>query len=144
MDIMRMLKTLILILPLLIAIPSFAADVKADAPVVKAVEAVPVVEEIAQPDIGHGKLIFETVCIHCHRTDYESSAVGAPGLKGVFERHDAAWIETWISGPEAFSKTNSDAKDLIGSNPYGLIMPTLPEMQVEENRKDIMEYLKSL
>jgi len=144
MDMMRMLKTLMLILPLLFAMPSFAADVAPDVPVVKPVQAESVVEEVAQPDAGHGKVIFETVCIHCHRADYESSAVGAPGLKGVFERHDAAWIETWISGPEAFSKTNSDAKDLIGSNPYGLIMPTLPEMQIEKNRQDIMEYLKSL
>jgi len=144
---MRMLKILMLILPLLIAMPSFAEDVKSDVAVpqvskLELVEAKAV--EVALPDIGHGKAIFDSVCIHCHRTDYESSSVGAPGLKGVFERHDADWIHTWISGPEAFSKTNSDAKDLIGSNPYGLIMPTLPEMQIEKNRKDIMEYLKSL
>jgi len=96
------------------------------------------------PDMLHGKLIFDTICSHCHHADHTSSGVGAPGLMDVLERHDEAWINQWISGPEAFSQKDETAKALVESNPFGLIMPTLPEMQEEQNRKDIIAFLKTL
>ncbi len=99
---------------------------------------------VAQPDVKHGAAIFATICSHCHHTDHTASAVGAPGLMDVLERHDEAWIDQWLQGPEAFSKRNEAARDLVASNPFGLIMPTLPEMQQERNRRDIIAYLKTL
>jgi len=101
-------------------------------------------EEMPQADVNHGKKIFDSICSHCHRTDYETSPVGAPGLRDVLQRHTAEWINTWVTSPEAFSKKDKDAKALVESNPYGLIMPTIPEMQIEQNRKDVIEYLKTL
>ena len=101
-------------------------------------------EEMPKADVKHGKKIFDSICTHCHRTDYETSPVGAPGLRDVLQRHTAEWINTWVTSPEAFSKKDKDAKALVESNSYGLIMPTLPEMQVEQNRKDVIEYLKTL
>jgi len=95
-------------------------------------------------DSGHGKKIFQTICIHCHHADHSSSAVGAPGLMDVLERHDEAWINEWVQGPEAFSKKDETAQALVASNPFGLIMPTFPEMQNEKNRRDIIAYLKTL
>jgi cytochrome c2 len=96
------------------------------------------------PDMLHGKLIFDTICSHCHHTDHTVSGVGAPGLMDVLERHEEAWIDQWINGPEAFSKKDETAKALVESNPFGLIMPTLPEMQEEQNRRDIIAFLKTL
>jgi cytochrome c2 len=106
----------------------------------------------AQPDanapiVGNaaaGRKIYENICVHCHRLDYEASEVGAPGLRDVTNRHDVAWIEQWITSPRAFAKVDPTAKALVGSNPYGLTMPTLPEMQVPQNRADIIAFLKTL
>jgi mono/diheme cytochrome c family protein len=134
---MRLRQLIILMLPFLLSTPALAEEELVAPEVAQVVEA-------SQPDVKHGQKIFETICIHCHRTDYEASAVGAPGLKDVLERHSEEWINTWITSPEAFAKIDDTAKDLLGSNPYGLMMPTIPEMQVEQNRKDIIEYLKTL
>jgi len=95
-------------------------------------------------NVEHGMQIFNNVCSHCHHTDHETSSVGAPGLRDVLDRHEVAWINEWISGPEAFSKKDETAKALVNANPYGLIMPTLPDMQDPQNRLDVIEYLKTL
>jgi len=104
----------------------------------------PSIEEVLSPDALRGKVVFESICIHCHHRSYDISAVGAPGLKSVLERRSVKWIDTWLSAPEAFSKVNVQAKELIEANPYGLIMPAIPEMQEEKNRYDMIEYLKTL
>ncbi len=96
------------------------------------------------PDVAHGKQIFQTICSHCHHADHSTSAVGAPGLMDVLDRHDEAWLHQWLQGPEAFSKKDETAQALVESNPFGLIMPTLPEMQDEKNRQDIIAFLKTL
>jgi len=92
----------------------------------------------------HGESIFKSICIHCHRTDYEDSVVGAPGLRDVLDRHDEAWLFQWIKGPAAFAEKDEKAKALTQSNPYGLVMPTIPEMQDAQNRRDIIAFLKTL
>ena len=128
-----LLRLFVLLVPLCLSMPAFAEELD---------EAQPV--ESIQADVLHGKDIFDSICAHCHRIDYEASAVGAPGLRGVLERHSVAWVESWITSPEAFAKVDETAKDLAASNPYGLVMPTIPEMQFEQNRKDVIEYLKTL
>ncbi len=96
------------------------------------------------PDARHGEQIFKTICSHCHHADHSTSTVGAPGLMDVLDRHDEAWINEWVQGPEAFSRKDETAQALVASNPFGLIMPTLPEMQDENNRLDIIAFLKTL
>jgi cytochrome c2 len=91
-----------------------------------------------------GRKIYENICFHCHRLDYQASEVGAPGLRDVTHRHDIEWIEQWITSPRAFAKIDPSAKALVASNPYGLTMPTLPEMQDPQNRADIIAFLKTL
>lgn len=96
------------------------------------------------PDVEHGRQIFETICSNCHRTDYEASAVGAPGLRDVMERHTPEWEDQWLTSPAAFAKRDETAKALVESNPYGLTMPTLPVMQDPKNRRDVIAFLKTL
>ncbi len=101
----------------------------------------------AEPLTGNaesGKALFDTICAHCHKTNYDESRIGAPGLQGVLERHGEAWLDEWIKSPEAFSKTDETAKALISSNQFGLAMPTLPAMQDDQKRADIIAYLKTL
>ena len=95
-------------------------------------------------DATSGKATFDTICSHCHETTYEDSRIGAPGLQGVLERHDEAWLNQWIKGPENFAKVDETAKDLIESNKFGLAMPTLPAMMDDQKRADVIEYLKTL
>jgi len=97
-----------------------------------------------QASSERGKVIFDSVCIHCHHLTHEVSAVGCPGLQAVLTRHNAAWLDAWLTSPETFSKTDIKAKAVVASNPYGLVMPTLPEMTHEHDRLDIIEFLKTL
>ncbi|MDQ6959211.1 MAG: cytochrome c [Mariprofundaceae bacterium] len=92
----------------------------------------------------YGKEIFKNICIHCHRTDYDVSAVGAPGLRDVMDRHTPEWLNQWLTNPAIFAKKDKTARALIEANPYGLTMPTLPEMQSSQSRKDVIEFLKTL
>ena len=94
--------------------------------------------------IKTGETLFNNLCKHCHTITYEESAIGAPGLRSVLERHDEAWLNQWIKNPESFGKNDVTARDLIDSNPFGLAMPALPLMQDDDNRAAIIEYLKTL
>ncbi|MDQ7003482.1 MAG: cytochrome c [Ghiorsea sp.] len=94
--------------------------------------------------IKMGKVLFTQTCKHCHTVTYEESAIGAPGLRSVLERHDEAWLHQWIKSPETFAVTNVTARDLIDSNQFGLAMPTLPAMQHDDKRSAVIEYLKTL
>ncbi len=104
----------------------------------------PLAAEEFTPDAARGGKVFKTICAHCHTVTYDESRVGAPGLKGVLERHDEAWLNQWLKSPEAFAKVDETATDLLGSNRYGLKMPTLPEMQDEKKRADMIAYLETL
>ena len=92
----------------------------------------------------NGESIFKTYCAHCHNSNSEESKVGAPGLKDVLSRHDEAWINQWIKSPDTLIKTDHKALALSKSNRFGLTMPTLPAMQEENNRRDVIAYLRTL
>ena len=104
----------------------------------------PLSAEELSPDPVRGSKVFNAICVHCHTITYDESRVGAPGLKGVLERHDEKWLQQWVKSPEAFAKVDETAATLLGSNKYGLKMPTLPEMQDDQKRADIIAYLKTL
>jgi len=95
-------------------------------------------------DAINGEKIFKAYCAHCHNSSDKESRVGAPGLKDVLSRHDEAWINQWIKSPETLVKTDHKALQISKSNRFGLTMPTLPAMQEEQNRRDVIAYLKTL
>lgn len=129
---MPILKVLSILSMLLMAPAAFADDVSESS------------TTPFQASSERGKVIFDNVCIHCHHTTHEVSSVGCPGLQGVLTRHNADWLDQWLTSPETFAKTNIKAKEVVAGNPYGLVMPTLPEMSHEHDRLDIIEYLKTL
>ncbi|MDT8375330.1 MAG: c-type cytochrome [Mariprofundaceae bacterium] len=104
----------------------------------------PLTAEEFMPDAAQGGKAFKAICIHCHTITYDESRVGAPGLKGVLERHDEEWLDKWLKSPEAFAKVDEKAATILDTNKYGLKMPTLPEMQDARNRADMIAYLKTL
>ncbi len=91
-----------------------------------------------------GKNLFESLCSSCHTTTRKNSIVGARGQQGVLERFDEAWLDQWLKSPEGFAKTDVAASNLIKSNRFGLVMPTLPAMQDAQQRAVLIEYLKTL
>lgn len=102
---------------------------------------------ITSPKVGNaanGEIIFNNICVHCHTTTYDESRIGAPGLRSVIERHSESWLDQWLKSPEDFAKTDVIARDLIDSNSFGLAMPTLPAMQDDQKRKDVIAFLKTL
>jgi cytochrome c2 len=102
------------------------------------------VETDTAQQVKAGEKLFKSICAHCHNTTYDESRIGAPGLRGVIDRHDEAWLNQWIKSPETFAKKDVAARDLIDSNRFGLAMPTIPAMQDDANRMAVIEYLKTL
>jgi len=93
-------------------------------------------------DAKAGKVIFDAVCSHCHRTDYDDKF--GPGLGGIKDRVSDAWLDAWLQDPEAMVKTDEYAKALRESNDYGMTMPQIPAMKDPKSRADVIEYLKTL
>ncbi len=103
----------------------------------------------AQAEESHGALlkkgekIFHEVCVRCHTAEVEGKL--GPGLKGIGQRRDDAWLDAWIKSPKALIDSgDSYARQLREENRYDLTMPTLPLMQKDENRKAVIAYLKTL
>jgi len=93
-------------------------------------------------DLNRGKAIFKRLCSHCHLAGYDEKF--APGLAGVTDRRDTAWLHRFLQNPGQMIRQDEDAKALKESNTYNLTMPTLPEMQDEQNREDVIAYLSTL
>lgn len=92
--------------------------------------------------IEAGKEIFNQICSHCHYTNYDEKF--GPGLAGIGERRDVAWLDMFLKNPKAMIRNDGYARNLQENNAYNLVMPTFPEMQDETKRADIIAYLKTL
>ena len=98
---------------------------------------------IASGNADKGKEIFNEVCVRCHTTKEEGKL--GPGLQGITQRRDIAWIKKWIQSPkDLIASGDLYGKRLRSENKYGITMPTLPVMQSEKNRADIIAFLKTL
>lgn len=93
-------------------------------------------------DVEAGKKIFDQSCTYCHKSDYDDKF--GPGLAGVTERRDAAWIDKFLQNPAEMIKSDEYAQSLKEGNEYNLTMPALPEMKDPAKREDVIEYLKTI
>ncbi|MBK9509371.1 MAG: c-type cytochrome [Cytophagaceae bacterium] len=50
-------------------------------------------------DAAAGETLFKNNCAQCHATD--ASVIVGPGMSGIEDRRDFAWIKTWINNPAA-------------------------------------------
>ncbi|GHC42271.1 cytochrome c [Ulvibacter litoralis] len=60
----------------------------------------------SQGDPVAGKALFNANCAACHKLDKKATG---PALRGVSEKHDAAWLYSWIKDSQAMIKAG-DAK----------------------------------
>ena len=85
----------------------------------------------AEGDVSKGKEVFEQ-CGMCHHADKEEKKMG-PGLKGLFKK------EKMTNGKEP-----TEANVLAVINEGGNGMPPYQDLLSDEERADLMAYLKTL
>ncbi|MDQ6961438.1 MAG: cytochrome c [Mariprofundaceae bacterium] len=95
-------------------------------------------------DAMRGKVIFENTCAYCHKLGEEKSTVGATSLNGVGQRRSDTWLDNWVKSPSDFAKVNVEAKRMTIGDDVIIIMPTLPQMQDDHKRLDVITYIKTL
>jgi len=88
-----------------------------------------------------GEELFKKKCKQCHKTT-EQVLVG-PGLKDVTKRRSVEWIDRWLIDPKKILDSDDPIAQELKKN-FKRVMPKIPEMSDEENRKNIIEYLKGL
>lgn len=96
-------------------------------------------EVLTVGDASAGKLTFDHLCLYCHSND-EDSTIG-PSLEGIGERRSVAWLNAWLKNPDNMIKKDMDAKDVRDNSRYNMAMPTLPIMQDDVKRADVIAYL---
>lgn len=57
-------------------------------------------------DAAVGETLFKQNCAQCHAVD--NAVVVGPGLKGIQERRDYAWLKKWINNPNAVIASGDD------------------------------------
>ncbi len=91
-------------------------------------------------DAAAGEALFTTNCKSCHNTSGET-AVG-PGLKGIEERRDAAWIKKWVNNPAAVIASGDKYANELYTKFNKLQMTAFPSFG-ESEIKNILAYIKS-
>ena len=91
-------------------------------------------------DAAAGEALFTTNCKSCHNTNGEQ-AVG-PGLKGIEERRDAAWIKKWVNNPAAIIASGDKYANDLYNKFNKLNMTAFPSFG-ETEIKNILAYVKS-
>jgi cytochrome c len=86
----------------------------------------------AAGDATKGKDVFESNCSVCHNADSTEKKMG-PGLKGVFKR------EKLNNGKKP---TEANIRALINAGGNG--MPSYADMLTDEEKNDVVAYLKTL
>jgi cytochrome c len=86
----------------------------------------------AAGEAAKGKAVFDQQCVMCHNANSIEKKVG-PGLKGLFHRDKLA------NGKKA---TEENVRTQVDNGGNG--MPAYKEMLSEQERADLMAYLKTL
>lgn len=97
---------------------------------------------MAEGDVDRGKVIYDKICLYCHRLDYDEKF--GPGLAGVMERVDDEWMHSFLERPGEMLKNDEYAQTLKEGNRWNMTMPALPQMQDRQAREDVIEYMRTL
>lgn len=91
-------------------------------------------------DAAKGKEIFNAQCAQCHAVT-EEQIVG-PGLKGILQRRDEAWLIKWIKNPQAVI-SSGDAYAVALYNQYApTVMQSFPNLS-DDDIRGILAYVES-
>lgn len=93
----------------------------------------------ASGDAAAGETLFKNNCKQCHSAG-ENILVG-PGLKGIDERRDFAWIKAWVQNPDKVIKSGDKyANDLY--NKFNKLQMTAFPAYGDKEIHDILAYVK--
>jgi cytochrome c2 len=90
-------------------------------------------------DAVAGETLFKNNCKQCHSA--EDKIVVGPGLKGLEDRRDFAWIKAWIQNPDkVINSGDKYAVDLF--NKYNKLQMTAFPAYGDKEIHDILAYVK--
>jgi len=90
-------------------------------------------------DAANGETLFKNNCASCHNPG--DQVVVGPGLKGIQQRRDLAWLVKWIKNPNGVIASDDQyAVDLY--NKYGKAQMTAFPAYGEKEVKDILAYVE--
>ena len=92
----------------------------------------PIDEKIAE----QGKVVFDAKCSACHNPSAVKKV--GPGLKGVTDRRQAAWVLNMITNPIEMTKSDPTAKDLLAQH---LTQMTFQDVN-DDQAKQVLEFLR--
>ena len=90
-------------------------------------------------DVAKGETIFKKKCKGCHRLS--DGVKNGPGLLGVTKRRSDEWLHKWLEDPKAMI-ASGDPVAVEMKKKYKKTMRKQKVMQSEQNRKDIIAFLK--
>lgn len=99
-------------------------------------------EEGSKGNIDIGKSLFLKTCVYCHKTDGKPKF--GPSLVGVTKRRDMQWLHAFLQNPKKMIEQDKHAKALKIRNRYNLVMPSLPDMQNQQKRLDVIAFMDTL
>jgi cytochrome c2 len=106
---------------------------------VQPANALPKVEN-PSPEMVKGKELFENNCKSCHATSDE--IVIGPGLKGISQRRDLAWITKWVQNSGNVIKSGDKYANEIFIK-YNKIQMTAFDKLSGEDVKSIVSYIEN-
>ncbi|MDR2221994.1 MAG: c-type cytochrome [Flavobacteriaceae bacterium] len=80
-------------------------------------------------DAAKGKELFNSNCAACHKLDANSTG---PALRGVIERHDAAWLHKWIKSSSSLIKSGDAAAVKLFNDWNKVVMNDFPSLSDED------------
>lgn len=105
----------------------------------QSVNTLPKVENVSL-EVVKGKGLFETNCKSCHVISDE--ILIGPGLKGITQRRDLAWITKWIQNSGNVIKSGDKYANEI-FNKYNKIQMTNFDKLSEEDVKSMVAYIEN-
>lgn len=88
-------------------------------------------------DIKEGEALFKSDCSACHGVD---RAVIGPALKGATERHDEAWLISWVKNSQALIASGDEVAVKLFEDHNKMMMPAFPSLS-DESIKSIFAYV---
>jgi mono/diheme cytochrome c family protein len=99
-------------------------------------DAAPAAETEAAPaaataggDPVKGKALFNSNCAACHKLDAKSTG---PALRGIADKHEAAWLYKWINNSSDMIKSGDAAAVKLFNDNNKAVMTSFPQLSNED------------
>lgn len=76
-------------------------------------------------DVAKGKELYQTLCAACHKLDGPSTG---PALRGVAEKHDRTWLQSWIRNSGAMIKAGDPVAVKLFNENNQKVMTPFPQL----------------